>query len=117
MMHIPESPADALAAVLDVRRAVLNDALAIRDMLTTDCHRRAFAISASNLASYLALRSHDLRPLQAALAPLGVSTLGHSESSWPRLTPWPRRLARSRVSRRMGSRGRIATCSTEGRGD
>ncbi len=42
--------------------------------------RRAFCGSALNLAHYLALRRRDLRPLQNALAPWGLSTLGRSEA-------------------------------------
>lgn len=38
-------------------------------------HRR----SAENLIDYLTLRRHDVRPLQAALAALGLSSLGRSE--------------------------------------
>lgn len=38
-------------------------------------HRR----SAQNLVDYLTLRSHDIRPLQASLAELGLSSLGSSE--------------------------------------
>jgi pyruvate kinase len=37
-------------------------------------------MSALNLAHYLALRSHDLRPLQRRLMPLGLSSLGRAES-------------------------------------
>ncbi|MBI3832164.1 MAG: pyruvate kinase [Planctomycetes bacterium] len=36
--------------------------------------------SARNLAHYLALRRHDLRPLQRRLAALGLSSLGRSEA-------------------------------------
>jgi pyruvate kinase len=36
--------------------------------------------SARNLAHYLALRQHDLRPLQARLAALGLSSLGRAET-------------------------------------
>ncbi len=75
-----DTPDEILAAFLDMRHTVADEARAIHAMLTTDGCRRAFAVSASNLATYLALRGHDLRVLQAALAPLGVSTLGHSES-------------------------------------
>ncbi len=39
-----------------------------------------FQPSARNLLQYLALRRRDLRPLQAALAQLGLSSLGRSES-------------------------------------
>jgi pyruvate kinase len=42
--------------------------------------RPDFAASAENLAHYLALRRHDLRPLQRSLMALGLSSLGHLES-------------------------------------
>ncbi|WP_207480028.1 pyruvate kinase [Arenibaculum pallidiluteum] len=41
--------------------------------------RRAARPSLANLAWYLALRRRDLRPLQRALAPLGLSSLGRLE--------------------------------------
>jgi len=40
----------------------------------------SFRKSALNLMHYLTLRHHDLRPLQARLAELGLSSLGRSES-------------------------------------
>ena len=40
----------------------------------------SFKQSARNLAYYLALRRHDLRPLQQELVPLGVSSLGRCEA-------------------------------------
>ncbi len=40
----------------------------------------AFRKSARNLLHYLALRQHDIRELQAALAELGLSSLGRTES-------------------------------------
>ncbi|EGD58711.1 Pyruvate kinase [Novosphingobium nitrogenifigens DSM 19370] len=42
--------------------------------------RPDFKASAENLAAYLALRRHDLRELQRALMPLGLSSLGRLES-------------------------------------
>src|SRR5690349_3040128 len=42
--------------------------------------REEFLPSARNLAAYLALRRRDLRPLQAALMPWGLSSLGRLES-------------------------------------
>jgi pyruvate kinase len=42
--------------------------------------RREFSAGALNLAHYLALRRHDLRPLQQRLMPLGLSSLGRAES-------------------------------------
>ena len=41
--------------------------------------RRAFTISALNLAHYRILRRHDLRQIQRALMPLGLSSLGRCE--------------------------------------
>lgn len=40
-----------------------------------------FAASALNLLSYLALRRHELRPLQTRLAALGLSSLGRCEAA------------------------------------
>ena len=42
--------------------------------------RAAFGPSAGNLARYVALRHHDLRPLQRKLARFGLSSLGRLES-------------------------------------
>ncbi|NVN88625.1 MAG: pyruvate kinase [Rhodopseudomonas sp.] len=42
--------------------------------------RPGFEASAANLAHYLALRRHDLRPLQRSLMALGLSSLGRLES-------------------------------------
>ena len=42
--------------------------------------RPDFEASARNLAHYLALRQHDLRPLQGPLMALGLSSLGRAES-------------------------------------
>jgi pyruvate kinase len=75
-----ENAGAILNALVAVRRAVAAEAEVLRDEWTRNCRRRAFYISASNLSAYLALRRRDLRPLQAALGPLGLSTLGHSES-------------------------------------
>ncbi len=42
--------------------------------------RPDFAPSAANFAHYLALRRHDIRPLQLELAARGLSSLGRAES-------------------------------------
>ena len=42
--------------------------------------REQYLPSAENLADYIALRGHDLRELQLALMPLGVSSLGRCEA-------------------------------------
>jgi pyruvate kinase len=66
--------------------ALINELTAIRRQLL-DADRRVpstvhpdFRPSAANLLHYLTLRQRDLRPLQAALAELGLSSLGRSES-------------------------------------
>ena len=41
--------------------------------------RASFRPAALNMAHYLALRKRDLRPIQEALTPLGLSSLGRSE--------------------------------------
>lgn len=41
---------------------------------------RGFSDDARNLADYLALRSHDLRPLQERLVAVGLSSLGRGEA-------------------------------------
>ncbi len=46
----------------------------------TEAVREVFRPGASNLASYLALRHHDLRPLQRKLSPFGLSSLGRLKS-------------------------------------
>ena len=40
-----------------------------------------YALSAANLAAYLALRQHDVRDIQASLATLGLSSLGRLEAN------------------------------------
>lgn len=42
-------------------------------------HHRHYLVSAANLAAYIGLRRHDLRELQAALAAVGLSSLGRCE--------------------------------------
>ncbi|GCB02200.1 pyruvate kinase family protein [Sulfuriferula multivorans] len=42
-------------------------------------HHRHYLPSAANLAAYIGLRRHDLRELQAALAAVGLSSLGRCE--------------------------------------
>lgn len=42
-------------------------------------HMRVYQPSAANLAAYIALRRHDLRPIQGYLAALGLSSLGRCE--------------------------------------
>jgi pyruvate kinase len=64
--------------------AVRTNVAELGEMLTKRWHPlvadTSFKQSALNLAHYLALRRHDLRPLQQALVPLGVSSLGRCEA-------------------------------------
>lgn len=69
--------------------AVLEELTAIRAEMVAEAMRHGpilekvhanFRESARNLLHYLALRRRDLRPLQARLAELGLSSLGRAES-------------------------------------
>lgn len=50
------------------------------DRWTPMIRRNDFADSAANFAAYLALRQHDIRPLQRQLVRLGLSSLGRAEA-------------------------------------
>ncbi|HMQ53226.1 MAG TPA: pyruvate kinase [Anaerolineae bacterium] len=61
---------------------IYEDAKAMEAVYATDLaavHPR-FQLSARNLLHYIALRHHDIRPLQMELAQLGLSSLGRIES-------------------------------------
>ncbi len=60
-----------ISNMVDLEAGLLKQPDAIQE-----AHRR----SARNLVHYLALRQHDLRPLQSQLALLGLSSLGRAES-------------------------------------
>ncbi|MDX1991034.1 MAG: pyruvate kinase [bacterium] len=74
-----KDPNELLAAVLELRSAVYSEGQAMFEEWRPFIRRRSFLISALNLAYYLALRRRDLRPLQAALSPWGLSSLGRIE--------------------------------------
>lgn len=71
-------------ALLEAAQTLRQDVLANGEELVTPwcplIERASFCASARNLASYLALRRHDLRDLQLALIRWGLSSLGRSES-------------------------------------
>lgn len=73
--------ADAGTIMRDVE--ALRDAVVREGRVVADRWRRIerpeFVESAENLAHYLALRRHDIRPLQRDLAALGLSSLGRAE--------------------------------------
>lgn len=69
---------------LSQQLALLRDAtLATQSQLLTRwqpyLHNPHYLLSATNLAAYIGLRRHDLRPLQSRLAHLGLSSLGRCE--------------------------------------
>lgn len=71
-----------IEAVLKALAAIRADMVAdlVRSQtLLADVHQN-YRGSAQNLLHYLALRRHDLRPLQQRLAALGLSSLGRAES-------------------------------------
>ncbi len=61
------------------RQQIKDDAEAILETWRPSIARADFLSSASNLATYLAFRKADLRPLQSELSILGLSSLGRCE--------------------------------------
>ena len=75
-------PNDELSPLIDEFERIRNDMLRLVEEsadLLQDVHSH-HQPSARNLLHYLALRSHDLRPLQARLTAVGLSSLGRAES-------------------------------------
>ena len=72
--------ADLLDEVDRLRAAVLMKTETIARDWDGWIERPDFAPSAANFAHYLALRRHDIRPLQLELAARGLSSLGRAES-------------------------------------
>ena len=85
---------DALYEELySLRADIMNDGEALFRTWLPGIERRPFRFSALNLAYYLAVRCHDLRPVQERLLPLGLSSLGRSEARTmltltPSWQPW-----------------------------
>jgi pyruvate kinase len=77
-LHL-SSPQDLLSTLQQLRQTVESEGKATFDEWNPHIQRTAFIDSALNLAEYLALRRHDLRSLQAALMPWGLSSLGRIE--------------------------------------
>jgi pyruvate kinase len=73
-------PDALLAALLDLRQAVYEEGQQTFAEWRPRIQRQRFLSGALNLAYYLALRRRDLRPLQAALIPWGLSSLGRLEN-------------------------------------
>lgn len=75
-----DNPVKLLAALRELRAEVYRDGQTLAAQWCPQIRRRAFRLSAINLANYVALRQRDLRELQASLIPLGLSSLGRCEA-------------------------------------
>jgi pyruvate kinase len=73
-------PANLLKTLQQLRLSVEQEGRVIFEQWRSRVHRSEFIHSSLNLAYYMALRRHDLRPLQAALMPWGLSSLGRIEA-------------------------------------
>lgn len=69
-----------LATLVQLRESVEQEGQAIFHQWRSHIHRQSFIKSSLNLAYYLALRRYDLRSIQAALIPWGLSSLGRIEA-------------------------------------
>ena len=79
--HPAEAPAATLVDKLfELRQDVARGGLAMFKRWEPHIKRLAFRPAALNMAHYLTLRKQDIRPLQAALTPWGLSSLGRSEA-------------------------------------
>ena len=85
----PEGSSNLSFPGIDDIQHVLGELLTIRAKMVAEMVRSQRCLdemhinhqkSARNLLHYLALRCHDLRPLQQRLAELGLSSLGRAES-------------------------------------
>jgi len=74
------SPKDLLLTLQKLRQTVESEGTATFNEWRSHIERTEFLPSALNLAEYLGLRRHDLRAIQAALMPWGLSSLGRIES-------------------------------------
>lgn len=75
-----QTPEQLLTALTELRRRVKEEGDELYARWRPYIEERSFTISALNLAQYLVFRERDLRPLQTALRPYGLSSLGRSES-------------------------------------
>jgi len=73
------NPCVLLETLQKLRQIVVREGQDIFDPWRSRLQRQAFLSSGLNLAHYMALRRRDLRPLQAALVPWGLSSLGRLE--------------------------------------
>jgi pyruvate kinase len=73
-------PTTLLDALQHLRQSVVLEGQEIFDRLRSQIEREAFRKSCLNLSYYMALRRYDLRELQTALMPWGLSSLGRLEA-------------------------------------
>ena len=66
--------------LITLREDIAREAQTILAQYGTDAACLTESKSAKNLAHYLALRRHDLRPIQGELAEAGISSLGRCEA-------------------------------------
>jgi pyruvate kinase len=100
--------AGLLERILGLRTAVLAAARAQLSSWAPHLKDRDYRASAANLAAYIALRRHDLQPIQRYLASLGLSSLGrcegHVRATLDAVAQALERMAGRRVpARRLGS--------------
>jgi pyruvate kinase len=74
------NPAVLLDTLRRLRQAIYEEGQATLQQWQAQIQQPEFFSSACNLAYYLALRHRDLRPLQTALMPWGLSSLGRIEA-------------------------------------
>ncbi len=74
------NPQVLLETLQKLRQMVIKEGEDIFLPWRSHIQREVFLNSGLNLAHYMALRRHDLRPLQAALIPWGLSSLGRLEA-------------------------------------
>ncbi len=73
-------PQTLLNTVQELRQSVIQEGQDIFNQWQSRIQRSAFLKSSLNLAYYLAIRRYDLRSLQTALMPWGLSSLGRIEA-------------------------------------
>ncbi len=73
-------PRSLLTIMHQLRQDITREAEQQYKLWEPEIQQPSFVPSAQNLAAYLSLRKRDLRPLQTALMPWGLSSLGRSES-------------------------------------
>jgi len=80
VLQADAQPAELLANLRALRAEIVREGERQYADWLPHLERRSFRPSALNLAHYLALRRRDLRELQVALMPFGLSSLGRCES-------------------------------------